>query len=229
MKNLKVNLSKNYKAIVNVLNSDNTDNILVNKSDIETSVLLHDLTVYDISEEKEFFTSAAITELQNDFENELFDWYDLTDYLQEKYKREFKVYMLKEIEDYRDLEILDLTYENEIIIENLINYNSELTFTYWNGANHKTIYLENYYYVINWNECIWINLDEWNGNNWIFGQIGIHCKVSKNPHNSNEYLVVTSSQYEDDLTTCNIMSLQELESFLQENNRQKYLQEIINS
>jgi hypothetical protein len=72
-------------------------------------------------------------------------------------------------------------------------------------------------------------LDEWNGNNWIFGQIGIHCKVSKNPHNSNEYLVVTSSQYEDDLTTCNIMSLQELESFLQENNRQKYLQEIINS
>lgn len=224
-----IKLAKNYKAIVNELNNDNSLSILVDKTDIETSVLLHDLTVYDISEEKEFFTNAAITELQSDFENELFDWYDLTDYLQEKYKREFKVYMLKEIEDYRDLEILDLTYENEIIIENLINYNSELTFTYWNGSNHKTLYLENNYYVINWNECIWINLDNWNGNNWQFGNVGIHCKVSKNPHNIDEYLISEYSQYQGDLDTCSIMTLQELENFLAENNRQEYLEEIINS
>jgi len=228
MKNSKINLSKNYKAIVNEVNYDNSLNILVDKSDIETSVLLFELIVYDISSELEFFTNEIITDLQKDFNNELFDWIDLESHLKDKYKREFKIYMLKEIENYGDLEVLSLT-ENEITKENLIYYNTELTHTYWNGSNHKTIYLESNYYVINWNLCNWINLDEWNGNDWNFGQVGIHCKVSKNPHNIDEYLVCHSSQYENDLTTCDIMTLQELETFLTENNRQKYLEEIINS
>jgi hypothetical protein len=212
------------KAIVNILNCEQSESYLINESDIEESVTLHDMTVFDIDDCSEKFTPELLAMIQSDLDLEVFEWYDLDSYL-DKY-HDISIDQLNSIEVCRSCKVLTCR-EGTVEVEDLADWNTDYTFNYWDGSNWRFRYIESNYDTFEDDDCDWKTLDEWNGNNFQFHNTGLHCKICKHPDLSDMYMIHEYSQYQDYLDTLHVVTLQELEKFLKETDREEYIKEVI--
>lgn len=122
-----------------------------------------------------------------------------------------------------EMDVLD-SYSKEIAC--LSDFETETVYRYWDGHNWKVKYIEVSEFKFDFNDKIWINLDEWDGRNWETGGSGCHCKITKLDDN---FVTYEYSQYQGDIPVSRILETEtELIDYLTDLNRLEYLEQIKN-
>lgn len=98
---------------------------------------------------------------------------------------------------------------------NLEDCNSSESYRYWNGNNYKTIIIENREdFIIDMTDSV--NLDKWDGSNFNSGKLGYHEYVEK-IEGKDMYLLVKISDYQGSLDKAQLMDLDEILNYLEDN------------
>lgn len=205
---------------VKVENNDMEDNkyLLIESELIEKTInFTGDSITCKIDKE---LTDAELEKLQNWYIEKL-DNDELDTIMYEYINDYFKVNNInnkatdiKEVEEYCKQPVLYLN--SGIYQDNLNYYDWQYTYTYWDGHNWKTLWLDDINEDEGYNDgdVAWVSLDEWNGRNHSFGGMASHAEVGKW---GEKYLIKEWTQYQGDHTYITILENREcLENWFEE-------------
>ena len=109
----------------------------------------------------------------------------------------------------------------------------EKIYRYWDGRNWKTILCDNETKIVISDD--YVNLDEWDGRNFVTGGVGRHEKVYKvyevdGEKVDDKFMVLFSSQWQGDHDLAELMDIDELKQHLVEINRDvdEYIPQVFN-
>jgi len=128
-------------------------------------------------------------------------------------------------------------YENILInpedVEILNEVEEEKIYRYWDGSNWKTVLCYNETEIVISDD--YVNLDEWDGRNFVTGGVGRHEKVYKvyevdGEKVDDKFMVLFSSQWQGDHDLAELMDIDELKQHLVEINRDvdEYIPQVFN-
>ena len=106
-------------------------------------------------------------------------------------------------------------------------------YRYWDGRNWKTILCDNETGIVISDD--YVNLDEWDGRNFLTGGVGLHERIYKiyevdGEKVDDKFMVLFSSQWQGDHNLAAVMDIDELKQHLEELNRNldEYIPQIKN-
>jgi len=109
----------------------------------------------------------------------------------------------------------------------------EKIYRYWDGSNWKTVLCYNETEIVISDD--YVNLDEWDGRNFVTGGVGRHEKVYKvyevdGEKVDDKFMVLFSSQWQGDHDLAELMDIDELKQHLVEINRDvdEYIPQVFN-
>jgi len=105
-------------------------------------------------------------------------------------------------------------------------------YRYWDGRNWKTVFCENETEIVISDS--YVDLDEWDGRNFLTGGVGLHEKVYRVYEVDGEkvadtFMVLYSSQWQGDHNSAEVLHIDELKEHLKEIDRDldEYIPQIL--
>jgi len=105
-------------------------------------------------------------------------------------------------------------------------------YRYWDGRNWKTVFCDNETEIVISDD--YVNLDEWDGRNFVTGGVGLHERIYRvyevdGEKIDNAYMVLYSSQWQGDHDLAEVMDLEKLQEHLKEIDRDldEYIPQIL--
>lgn len=177
-------------------------------TDCENSFLIHNVEANPQELDEKL---AQYIEEQEEKDEEFEFYHNETDDIEQFLKAigfiDAEVEYAEQHEDIRDQLAYD--YYNKIFY-NLNDCESCKIYEYWDGSNHKTVYLEDgiEYEVEITKDCV--DIDEWDGSKWRTGDNGYHQRIYKiltidGKKEDEAYLLVYTSQWQGDYDTAEIL------------------------
>lgn len=216
------------KLIWNVRNYENkNEGLLIDPEDVEEVCNFCDYSVATIdlpvSEKKK------LNKLLEEKEAEIYDYCDLEDFLEENGYQNVEI---DSLEDYPVCEEkLCFDFQEKEFFD-LAECYTERIYRYWNGSNWKTVFCDNETEIVISDD--YVNLDEWDGRNFVTGGVGLHERIYRvyevdGEKVDNAYMVLYSSQWQGDHDLAEVMDLEKLQEHLKEIDRDldEYIPQIL--